>query len=258
MVLSDSDITRAIEDKHITILNFSNSLEPASYDMRVGDMAITKSERVKVEEAGQVVIPRGETAVIYPMETVGLDETLVARFGLVSKCARRGLILLSGPQIDPGYHGRLEVTVFNCGNSAVHLAYGEKFVTIEFDRLSTPASRPYDGPYQGRSPASGEILETVQTRKKSFAEYEQDFASMKLEVGIANTLHQIVITALVLGSALALTYGAMNKVPEWLAQNVGGTTSNPLFNVFVLGTAFGLSFGLVVSVVKIIFRCVKK
>jgi hypothetical protein len=74
----------------------------------------------------------------------------VGRFGLKSKLARRGITASVGLQIDPGFSGPLSVTLMNHTPTPVGLNFKEDFLTLELDKLAIPASRPYDGDYQGR------------------------------------------------------------------------------------------------------------
>jgi deoxycytidine triphosphate deaminase len=260
MVLSDVDIRSALDAGQIKISGFSGQLEPASYDFRVGDFAITKKEgKVCVSDTGHVVVARGETAVIYPVETIELDLCHVARFGLMSQYARRGLILLSGPQIDPGYSGLLEITVFNAGNHAIRLGHKGRFATIEFERLSSSASRKYDGPYKSRSLCEADLMDIIQTRSKSFAEYEQEMDGMRAEVSTANRLQETVIKGLVFGTSFALLFSlAKDLIGNLLSAKAGDAPSWPLKDAIVLcavaSVGFGITYSLIGKVLDGLFR----
>ncbi len=108
-----------------------------------------------------IKIPRGATVVIYPLEQIKLSTKIAARYGLRSQFARKGLILLSGLQIDPGFEGILSVTLFNAGTSDVVMSYSDKFITIEFYLLKTPASEGYSGHYQKQTRVTSEEFELI-------------------------------------------------------------------------------------------------
>src|SRR5687767_1534183 len=109
-MLGDNDIRKAIDANDLVIAPFSDEcLQGASYDFRVGREAFTSSakERIDLEAKGLVTLEPGEFAVVATMETVTCSPKVAASIGLASDFARRGLQLLAGPQIDPGFSGVL-------------------------------------------------------------------------------------------------------------------------------------------------------
>ena len=126
-------------------------IQPASYDLRVGNEAVTTSSEgiIDIEKAGYLKLKPGDFAVITAYEEIKLGPQYVGRFGLRSGFARRGLIATTGPQIDPGYHGRLIVGVTNLTPHDVTITHLDKFLSVEFHNLEKAALKPYDGPYNG-------------------------------------------------------------------------------------------------------------
>src|SRR4051812_38030651 len=115
-MLADEEIRGAIAAGELVIEPFSeDSLQPASYDFRVGPGAFTSStrEKVDVSEKGLIVIEPGDFAVLETRERVGLSAQIAALLGLRSEYARQGLLMLSGPQIDPGFRGVLVIRIVN-------------------------------------------------------------------------------------------------------------------------------------------------
>ena len=155
MPMSDVEIQGALNRKEIAIDPFDpKMLQPASYDLRVGKNAATVptngDPRVNLEKEGVLFIPAYAPAVVWTLEELRLSTSYVGHFGLKSKLARRGLAASVGIQIDPGFTGPLSVTLQNMTPSPVTLNYRGDFLTLELERLAVPASRPYDGEYQGR------------------------------------------------------------------------------------------------------------
>ncbi len=74
-----------------------------------------------------------------------------AQLGLEPKYARQGLVLLSGPQVDPGFRGVLIVRVTNLSPRRVTLTHEAPFLTAQFFRLTRPVSKPYAGTRQGQT-----------------------------------------------------------------------------------------------------------
>ncbi|MGH9394332.1 MAG: hypothetical protein ACRD01_14695, partial [Terriglobales bacterium] len=113
----------------------------------------------------------------------------------------------SGPQIDPGYHGRLILGLTNLTPKPVSIPYKDDLVTVEFHRLEQAAARPYSGPYQGRLKLGPEEIEAVtETKGMAFPEIittlrslSQNVASLASEV---NTLRWTIPTIVGLGIAI--------------------------------------------------------
>jgi dCTP deaminase len=110
-MMSDKEILEAMKSGRITIKNFDASLlHPASYDARVGEVVFkTRPEKglVNVREKGLITIEPGEFAILTTFEHFELSVDVAGHIGLRSYFARKGLVLLSGPQINPGFRGLL-------------------------------------------------------------------------------------------------------------------------------------------------------
>lgn len=150
MLMSDKDIQQAMSSGELIIGDFSpESLQPASYDMRVGEEAFSSHEkRINVKSTGSLVIKPGDFILTRTYESVKLSPKIAGKIGLRSFHARKGLALLAGPQIDPGFEGVLVVGLHNLDANERKLSYREPFCTIEFYRLSEPVQHPYKGEYQ--------------------------------------------------------------------------------------------------------------
>ena len=142
-------------------------MEPASYDLRVGAQAATSSSRevTNLATKGFVEVKPGDFVIVSTLETIQLDDRHVGRFGLTSSHARRGLIATVGPQIDPGFRGRLTIGLTNLSTKPITVAYRDAFLTVEFHRLDQPVERPYSGQYQNRVELAPEDIRSVMERE---------------------------------------------------------------------------------------------
>ncbi len=135
--------------KEIYIEPFSEeSLQPAGYDLRVGEEAMVRGEIVNIKEKEKVVIPPKTYALVLTLERVKLPDDVMGDMKLRSSLAREGLIG-SFAWVDPGWTGKLTLGIFNASDKEITLHYMERFVQIAFVRLEGPARRPYSGRYQG-------------------------------------------------------------------------------------------------------------
>jgi len=166
-VLPDQMIRELVEKKELKIDPFDlRCLAPASYDMRVGDKAL-KSAR---EEGGPVVdlsrekvmtIGTGEFVEVLTLERLELPADIAGRFGIRSFYTRKGLLSFAGPQVDPGFRGYLNISLFNSGPRPIVLKHGDSFCTIEFSRLEKPSEKPYEGQYQDQKDFPSDNIEFI-------------------------------------------------------------------------------------------------
>lgn len=205
MLLSNSDILEALAAGILKIEPFEESrLQPASYDLTAGDEAVARGGAVDIKEQGYVQIPRGSTAIIATKEVLKLSTSVAGHFGLRSSFARDGLVLLSGPQVDPGFEGILSITVFNSGVDDVTIVLGEAFATIEFVFLKNPASVAYSGSYQEqRTIPVKERARIGGTTTRSFSEIEKLLDQLDNKIGILTN----VVVQVIVGIALLVSGG---------------------------------------------------
>lgn len=131
----------------------------------------------------------------------------ISPFGLRSKYARKGVIATTGPQIDPGFRGRLILGLTNLTPRPISIPYKDDFITVEFHRLETPTAKPYDGPYQGKLDLGPEEIEAVTEAKgMAFSEVITTLRSVSDNVGKlaseVNTLRWIIPLIVAFGIAV--------------------------------------------------------
>jgi dCTP deaminase len=163
-MLADTEIRAAISDREIVLEPFSpDRLEPASYDARIGEWAFSSSlkEKIRLSEKGLLVLEPGEFAVVETRERITLSNRIAGQLGLRSEYAKQGLLMLSGPQIDPTFEGILKVRLINLAPKKIALTYEAPFLTIQFFRLNSPVSRTYAGPYQKQEGISGADIQNL-------------------------------------------------------------------------------------------------
>ena len=100
------------------------------------------------------------TYAVHPGRFVGIltDEILTmplsiaGRFGLRSEFTRQGLVWFGGIQLDPGFRGRIAISLFNAGPEPVSLEWRTKTFTVEFEFLDEPVEvgQGYSGHFQNQ------------------------------------------------------------------------------------------------------------
>lgn len=227
--LSDDEIARAIEGGALGIEPFTaDNVQPASIDLTLGAEAFIAShdDKTLLNEGDVLVLPPGEMALVLTRERLSLGIDYAATIGLRSHFARKGIDLLAGPQVDPGFQGPLHIVLINLSPSQQVIAHGEPFLTLEIHRLSEPASRRYTGEYQAQTSitaseirdlkkgegialsevvkAMRNIAKDVDSLDKSVARLEQSVSQLTRNVDWYMRIFTVTIVILVAGVLGAL------------------------------------------------------
>jgi len=187
MILAAQQIEQAYRQGDIVIDPWDETqLQAATYDLRVGAQGATTSTKKLVDIAGQgfMTLTPGDFGVVTVFETIKLSPRYAARFGLRSKYARKGLIATTGPQIDPGFHGRLIIGLTNLTPKSVSIPYKDDLISVEFHRLEEATIKPYSGPYQNRFELGPEEIEFItQSEGMALSEFIASMRSLSANVG---------------------------------------------------------------------------
>jgi len=115
-------------------------LQGASYDLRLGEQIARNGEiKTLVQTNPTLKIAPGEFVILSTHEKLNIPLDIIGHNGIMSKWAKRGLVSLFSPQIDPGFRGMLIVPVFNAGDSDVSINLCEAIFTVEFVKTFIPA-----------------------------------------------------------------------------------------------------------------------
>lgn len=201
-VIFDKEIKRRILDENL-IQKFSyDNIWGASYDMRLGYECAKDGAVVDLKNNKIPSIMPGEFVLLTTHESLNLPLNMVGRNGIMSKWAKRGLVSLFSPQIDPGFKGILVVPVFNAGDQEVLLKHMEKVFTVEFD-------------VDPHAQASFGWSEKMGTQDRLSADHVQMLkVSMSHTKDVASIKNRIESLQALANSAEAFSKEAKNKVSE--------------------------------------------
>lgn len=156
-VLSKSTIQESVKSGTLGIAPFNrNGLQPASYDMRLHWRILvspTRHERgreidLRMEPGRKFAVEPGRFLGVLTKERVKMPLMMAGRFGLRSEFTRHGLISFGGIQIDPGFEGRIAISLFHAGPEPINLVLNSRMFTVEFHNLDTPVDKGYSGQFQ--------------------------------------------------------------------------------------------------------------
>src|SRR6266853_4086746 len=121
----------------------SDRRKSASYEIPFYGTVYIWDAKTKKKEASERAT-RGKTftvepnsiAYIYLATTFYLPDYIAVRFNLKITQVHRGLLLGTGPLVDPGFCGRLLVPLHNLTSNKYTLVCGNGFIWVEFTKLS--------------------------------------------------------------------------------------------------------------------------
>lgn len=140
-----NDIRKYIEKVNLIDKDLfcDDCLEPASYDFRLGEEYYyvedpSKRKYFKLSKDNPVLeIPPNAIVFVSTYETVNIPRYMIARFNVLVHLVYKGLLLGTGPQVDPGFSGRLFCPLHNLSTRPIYLDYKEKFATIDFIKTTS-------------------------------------------------------------------------------------------------------------------------
>jgi dCTP deaminase len=199
-MLSDTDIRIELErNKRIIIDPFDeDSLTPVGYDLRVGEKGFSwkKQSKVEINEQKPLTIEPNDTVVIETYESVQLSKQFAGIIhAMATQVIRRELSHIS-TTVDPGWKGRMLISIHNYRTSAVELEFKEKFCTICFYKVQSEAKKDVGKP-SGRSDIWSELLDKASQEKKRIeTERRREEERRKQEERLRKTFLTFIVIAI--------------------------------------------------------------
>jgi dCTP deaminase len=181
MVLSDRTILEEVAAGRIGLDPFDPALvQPSSVDVRcdnrfrvfhpgrypfidVREPMPDLTELVELDGDRRFILHPGEFVLGATFEVLRLPDDLVARLDGKSSLGRLGLQVHSTAGLaDPGFEGQITLELSNVASLPIAIYPGMRIAQLVFERLTTPADRPYGAgglgsKYQGqRGPTASE------------------------------------------------------------------------------------------------------
>ena len=139
-MLLSNEIQKFCEKGLLISDNFqTNNLRPAAYTLRVGrDYIDSKGKPGWLDEQENRYFEMDQNSIVYvsTYEKLDLPYYMVARFNLRVKWVYRGILLGTGPQVEPGYSGYLSCPLYNLTDRPIRIDYKKDFATIDFERTT--------------------------------------------------------------------------------------------------------------------------
>ena len=121
-----------------------NRMKPASYEMRfLGELydweechgRLRQRHRL-IREGKPLKLYKNSISYLWMEEQLLLPEYIAARFNLRIREVHKGLLLGTGPLIDPGFGGRILIPLHNLTDNDYQIEGGDGIIWVEFTKVS--------------------------------------------------------------------------------------------------------------------------
>jgi len=121
----------------------SNLMKSSSYEARIGSYAYywdenenQQKETIKLDNNSPVELRPNSLVFFETKETFRLPPYMAMRFNLKITNVHKGLLLGTGPLVDPGFEGKLLIPIHNLTNNTYIFKGGDCFIWLEFTKIS--------------------------------------------------------------------------------------------------------------------------
>jgi deoxycytidine triphosphate deaminase len=218
-VLGQSYIKALTECDELILNSDEECISNASYDLRLGDEYYNDGEIKQLTTHDPFIrIEPYDYAIVTSREAVSFPGDVVGRFDLSVSMFCQGVILSNGPQIDPGFNGKLFCLLFNTSSSEVKIKRGQTYATLEMKKTLSRTTT-YTGKYQGKehikdylpdntpimSGGVYELKKQVESLREDVEEMESNIKSrtITLTLGISSII--VALIALVFSIVVSLS-----------------------------------------------------
>ena len=115
------------------------NLRPAAYTLRIGPRFVDSRGRIGLlDDKKETYLKMEPNSIVYvsTLEKLDLPYYIAARFNLRVKWVYRGILLGTGPQVEPGFRGYLSCPLYNLTDRPIKISYRQDFATIDFERTT--------------------------------------------------------------------------------------------------------------------------
>jgi deoxycytidine triphosphate deaminase len=116
----------------------AKNLRPAAYTLRIGDNYIDSDGVVQQlsDQKKSIVFRKNSIIFVSTLERLELPYYIIARFNLRVNWVYNGILLGTGPQVDPGFSGYLSCPLYNLTETDIIIDRRQEFATIDFEKTT--------------------------------------------------------------------------------------------------------------------------
>lgn len=209
-----------------------NNLRPAAYTLTIGDSYRDSAGKPGTlsEASPSFEVPPNSIVFVSIAESLDLPYYIAARFNLRVDWVYKGILLGTGPQVEPGFRGKLSCPLYNLTSRPHTIMRGQEFATIDFERTTNFVSEMPSKVHSSLKPrgklwayeAGGtEFLLFDQKELKALAKYPPDYnivsslVQMQRELAVWRKIGIAVVVSFV-----ALTLAILNLQGNLMRETI--------------------------------------
>jgi len=207
-------------------------LRPAAYTLTIGDSYRDSAGKPGTLNEGSPSFEMPPNSIVFVSikESLDLPYYIAARFNLRVDWVYKGILLGTGPQVEPGFRGKLSCPLYNLTSRPHTVMLGQEFATIDFERTTNFVSEIPSKVHAGLKPrgklwayeaAGTEFLLFDQKELKALAKYPPDYnivsslVQMQRELAVWRKIGIAVVVSFV-----ALTLAILNLQGNLMRETI--------------------------------------
>jgi deoxycytidine triphosphate deaminase/cell division protein FtsL len=140
-LLNSADVSDYVATTGMIYPFYEEKQKPASYEVAVLGKYVYWDEKDKkhvgiIKPGKEFILRRNSIAFVTLEPTFRIPEYIAFRFNLKITHIYRGILLGTGPLVDPGFTGKLSIPLHNLTTNDYTLVGGEPLIWMEFTKLS--------------------------------------------------------------------------------------------------------------------------
>lgn len=204
------NIISAFDEKRIDCASYTLTLGMEVYISPDGQL--NKLQHPRLLKQGEAFeIPPGQFAFLLTQEVLNIPNDVLALINVKSGIKLQGLVNVSGFHVDPGYHGRLVVSVINVGSKSIVMKQGDPCFLIWFSSTVGEVAKHHKTG-QGYMSIDSKLVSGVPRRNVSLLSLEREVE--RLQGQVKNLLYAAAIVIPVVLAALVATFQVI--LQRWL------------------------------------------
>ncbi|MBD8529209.1 MULTISPECIES: hypothetical protein [unclassified Massilia] len=245
--LSNQEIENEINGHRLVTEADSSQIGGACYELRLGSTYYDLTESDHPRDAsphGNVLIKPGHRVVLISHEKLDIPFDMIARVASKGSLFSIGLSPVS-TYADPGFRGNLGIVTQNISDKYILLPIGEAIAKIEFAKLTSITTRPYNGQHGFQTriwPIKHQFQKNYQdVEADSRVKSESEEALAILPYATAQTIKRLVkrqnwFNVAILANVLiasSLLAAAVTKNLDPIVSIIGNLISSVIAGIFV-------------------------
>jgi dCTP deaminase len=148
-------------------------------------------------------IPPGQFALLLTKEYVNIPRNVIAFISLKGSVKFRGLVNISGFQVDPGFYGQLKFSVYNASSEDVHLNFGKPCFLIWFADLKAE-NECYDGDHKDQKGFTPDDRDRMTESRHSPETLHKRLKGIENQVTMITAVGAMIVFPLIIGLVVAI------------------------------------------------------